>query len=176
VPRPFLLPSAAAVFLALGSLSQAQTPSAPPTPGAEQPAALPIFRATLPGGVYEVAVRQIIAVTSHEYLVDGVARVVEVNIDTTGSLLARFYFVEPAIPTPPAGLGASAIQKAQDLFTQAADKAGQDAWKKVVKNYPTTTHSRTVEYRLQSRDELNKIFAAAEQSFRTQKPGGVKLE
>lgn len=136
----------------------------------------PLFRCTLPGGVYEVAIGAIVAVTSHEYVVDGIARVTEVNIDTTGSLLARFYYIEPNAPAAPANLGAATIQKAQSLMQEAVDRSGQDAWKKVVKNYPTTTHSRTVEYRLTSKDQLNKIFASAEEAFRLGKNTMMKVE
>jgi hypothetical protein len=156
----------------------AQTPAAAPT----QPtptgnnANKALFRCTLPGGVYEVAVGAMIAVTSHEYLVDGVARVVEVNIDTTGSLLARFYFIEPNTPNTPGGLGASTLETAQKLLTEGAEKTGQDVWKKVVKSYPTTTHSRTVEYRLESREQLNKVYAGAEEAFRLNKDTRLKIE
>jgi hypothetical protein len=175
MPRPyhFLFLS---LFLVLSKSAFAQAPAAPtPQVGGAQ-TAVPLFRAQLPGGVYEVAVRSIVSVSSHEYLVDGVARVVEVNIDTTGSILARFYFIEPNAPAAPAGVGAAAVDKAQQLFTQAADKTGMDAWKKVVKNYPTTTHARTVEYRFQSREDLNKVFEAAEEAFRLQRPKTVKVE
>lgn len=137
---------------------------------------MPIFRAQLPGGIYEVSVRNIVSVSIHEYLVDGPVRVVELNIDTQGSVLARFYFLEPNLPNTPGNVGAVAVEKAQQLFTQAAEKSGQDAWKKVIKNYPTTTHARTVEYRVQSRDELNKIFEAAEEAFRLQRNRSVKIE
>lgn len=150
------------------------TPAATPTPAGDK-AALPIFRATLPGGTYEVAVRAIIAVASHEYVVDGIARVTEVNIDTAGSLLARFYYLEPATPTTPLGVGNAAIEKTQQLLQAAAEKSGQDVWKKVVKNYPTTTHARTVEYRLESLDQLNQIYASAEAAFRTQKDTRVTI-
>jgi hypothetical protein len=156
----------------------AQTPApapATPQPGGNQ-SAMPLFRAQLPGGIYEVAVRNIVSVSSHEYLVDGAVRVVEMNIDTLGSILARFYFLEPNIPNTPGNIGTAAIDKAQQLLTQATEKTGQDAWKKVVKNYPTTTHARTVEYRLQSREELNKVFEAAEEAFRLQKTRSVKIE
>jgi hypothetical protein len=154
----------------------AQTPAPPtPQPGASQ-SAIPLFRAQLPGGVYEVAVQHIVSVSTHEYLVDGAVRVVEMNIDTAGSILARFYYLEPNTPKTPGGVGAPALEKAQEIFTQAVDKTGQDAWKKVIKNYPTTTHARTVEYRLQSREELNKVFGAAEEAFRMQKQKSVKIE
>ena len=151
----------------------AQTPNPPATtPNAS---AILLFRAKLPGGTYEVGVRSIVAVTSHEYLVDGIARVTEVNIDTTGSLLARFYFLEPVQPTSPLGLGQATLDKAQELLKQAADKTGQDVWKKVVKNYPTTTHAHTVEYRVVAKEDLNKIYEAAEEAFRLQKNKSITL-
>ena len=152
----------------------AQAPNQPPTTTATT-SNIMLFRAKLPGGTYEVAVRSIVAVTSHEYLVDGIARVTEVNIDTTGSLLARFYFLEPVAPNSPIGIGQATMDKAQELLKQAAEKTGQDVWKKVVKNYPTTTHARTVEYRVVEKADLNKIYAAAEEAFRLQKNNSVTI-
>ena len=166
------------LFLALllAATAAAQTPTATPSPSTPTPSAIPLFKATLPGGTYEVAVKSIISVSQHEYHVDAAARVTEVNIDTTGSILVRFYYIEPAVPNVPSGLGASAVEKAQQLFQQGADKTGIDAWKKVVKNYPTTTHARTVEYRLSTPEDLAKVFKAAEESFRLQKEKSVKIE
>lgn len=168
---------AASLLALLATPLFAQSP-APRNPAPQNPAptALPIFRASLPGGTYEVATRAIVAVTSHEYLVDGIARVTEVNIDTNGSLLARFYYLEPNAPNSPLGIGSAAIEKAQQLLTEGAEKSGQDAWKKVVKNYPTTTHARTVEYRVSSKEELTKLFNAAEEAFRLQRPGSVSVQ
>ena len=152
----------------------AQTPNQPPTTN-ETTSNIMLFRAKLPGGTYEVAVRSIVAVTSHEYLVDGIARVTEVNIDTTGSLLARFYYLEPVQPNSPLGLGQATIDKAQEILKQSAEKTGQDVWKKVVKNYPTTTHARTVEYRLVEKADLNKIYEAAEEAFRLQRNKSITI-
>lgn len=164
------------VLAAISATTLAQTtPAATPTPAGDK-AALPIFRAKLPGGTYEVALRAIIAVASHEYLVDGIARVTEVNIDTAGSLLARFYYLEPVTPNTPLGVGNAAIEQTQRLLKEAADKSGQDVWKKVVKNYPATTHARTVEYRVVSLEQLNKIYEGAESAFRLQKDTRVSIE
>ena len=158
------------------SLAAAQTP-APPAPGAPAGAtAIPIFRATLPGGVYAAEVRNIVSVSTHEYLVDGVARVTEVNVETTGSLLVRFYHLEPHTPPAPASLGSAAVEKAQQLLVQGAEKAGIDAWKKVTKSYPTTTHSRTVEYRLNTKEDAKRIFDAADEAFRLQKSKQITIE
>lgn len=159
------------------STASAQAPAATPTPGANvTTAVLPIFRAKLPGGTYSVAVRSMIAVSIHEYLVDGVARVTEVNIDTSGAMLVRFYFIEPTSPQSPLGIGTGTVEKAQQLFTEAAQKTGQDLWKKVTKSYPLTTHSRTVEYRVDSKEQVNKVFEAAEESFRLQKAKSINVE
>ena len=154
---------------------QTPAPPATPTPTGNN-TVMPMWRCTLPGGNYSVALRSIVSVSTHEYLVDGVARVTEVNIDTTGSLLARFYYIEPAIPNSPLGLGTATLEKAQQLLIEGAERTGQDAWKKVVKNYPTTTHSRTVEYRLTNRDQINAIFASAEEAFRLNKNTTMKVE
>ena len=59
---------------------------------------------------------------------------------------------------------------------QAAEKTGQDVWKKVVKNYPTTTHARTVEYRVVKKEDLNKIYESAEEAFRLQRNKSVTIE
>ncbi len=166
----------ALLFLLAASL-HAQTPATPPSSSPPTgPSALPLFRATLPGGTYETAVKNIVAVSTHEYLVDGAARVTEVNIDTTGSVLLRVYYIEPAAPSVPSGIGAAAVEKAQQYLQQATDKTGVDAWKKVIKTYPTTTHARTVEYRVGAKEDLDKVFKAAEEAFRLQKEKHVKIE
>ena len=171
--RPLFL----ALCCAAASHLHAQTPAATATPAPSgTQTTQPLWRCTLPGGIYEVAVRAIVAVTVHEYLVDGAARVTEVNIDTTGSLLARFYFIEPNTPNAPMGIGGSVIDKAQQLLTEGVERTGQDAWKKVMKSYPTTTHARTVEYRLTSKDQINKIYESAEESFRLNRNKTLKIE
>ena len=148
-------------------LAQANPGAATPVP---QNTAIALWRCQLPGGSYEVALRSIIAVSTHEYLIDGGARVTELNIDTAGSLLARFYYIEPNAPANPVtALGAASIDKAQQLMATAASSTGLDAWQKVIKSYPTTTHAHTVEYRLSSKDQVNALFQSVETAFRTSK-------
>jgi hypothetical protein len=146
-----------------GQPGQAQTPQQ------QQPVQSnrPIWRVNLPGGTYELVVGAILGVSSHEYVVDGAARVTEVNVDTTGQFAVRFYALEPAVVAGPGGIGAATIGKVQSLMTEAAERSGTDAWKKVMKSYPTTTHQRTVEYRVGSKESLNKIFSSASRSLRT---------
>lgn len=115
-----------------------------------------------------MALRSIISVSSHEYVVDAAVRVTEVNVDTNGSMVVRFYYLEPMKPTTPSGIGQSAIDRAQDLTKELAGRVGVDqVWQKVVKNYPTTTHARTIEYRLETKDQLTKLFTSVEHAWRT---------
>jgi hypothetical protein len=140
------------------------------TPGQTSPSgtatAIMMWRCNLPGGSYSVALRSVVSVSSHEYLVDGVARVTEVNIDTTGNALVRFYYIEPTTPTSPIGLGNATIDKAKELFQKGAEMSGQDVWQKVIKNYPTTTHAHTIEYRVTDKETLQRLYTSAEAALR----------
>ena len=129
----------------LVALGQAASPTPPVA------TRIPLWRCDLQGGVYEVALRSIVSISTHEYVADGVARVTEMNIDTNGNMAVRFYYLEPITPTTPGGIGQSALDRAQALAQQAAGRVNADQiWEKVVKNYPTSTHAHTVEYRLES--------------------------
>ena len=135
----------------------------------------PLWKCTVPGGSYQVLVSAILSVSTHEYVVDGAARVTEVNLDTSGQFALRFYYIEPAVTAGPGGLGAATLGKVQSILTDAAERSGSDSWKKVVKSYPVTTHARTVEYRVGSKDSLTKIFTSASNSQATGKADSVTI-
>jgi hypothetical protein len=91
------------------------------------------------------------------------------NIDTAGNVEARFYFLEPIVPSSPVGIGQSALDRVQELANEASARLNPGdtpPWEKVVKSYPTTTHAHTVEYRMDSKDDLQTLFNSAEQAFR----------
>jgi hypothetical protein len=160
-------------FLALtvSALGQAPTPSPASTPELRN-----IWRCDLPGGTYEVATRAIISVSRHEYVVDGVARVTEVNVDTQGNMAVRFYYIEPNTAKAPLGVGQSALDRVSDLAKEAAQRAGGgDVWKRVIKSYPTTTHAHTIEYRVESDEELKKIFTSVQNAFESGHGETLKL-
>ena len=134
-----------------------------------------VWRAELPGGTYIVRLNSITSLSMHEYVVDNSARVSEVNIGTTGSELVRFYFIEPNIPQMPNGIGQSSADVVEDRVKDIAARAKvDDVWMKVSKNYPTTTHARTVEYRISSKDVLTKLFKHAENAWLTGDGGTFK--
>lgn len=163
----------ALLLLALPLHAQRNTP--PPTPPQGTPSATPtptnilMWRCNLQGGSYSVALRAIVSVSSHEYLIDGGVRVTEVNIDTTGNALARFYYLDSPQVNTPSNIGAATIQKTQELLQEGAERSGQDVWKKVVKTYPTTTHAHTIEYRVADKNTLTQLYESAESALRLNK-------
>ena len=171
----------AALFCASPSLSVAQraapaASAAPSTATSSRPDAL--WRCELPGGIYLVALRSIVSISSHEYVVDGLARVTEVNVATASTVEARFYFLEP-LPTSAASTGPGASLQALQQHVQeltAAHPEVEAVWQKVVKNYPTTTHAHTVEYRLNSKSDLESLYESLEQSWTTGKGVNFKIE
>lgn len=169
--RPLLL---SILFTASAFAQGTATPT--PSPTATANATRNLWTCTLPGGTYQVLVSAILSVSIHEYVVDGAARVTEVNVDTSGQFAVRFYFLEPAIVAGPGGLGAATIGKVQSMITEAGERSGTDAWKKVVKSYPTTTHARTIEFRVNSRESLAKIFTSAANCQATGRPEKVTLQ
>jgi len=135
------------------------------------------WRCELPGGVYMVNLASVASVSTHEYVVDGMARVTEFTIGTNGAVVARFYYIEPMVPKSPIGLGQSVIDKVQEKATEAAERTDvEQVWQKVVKNYPTTTHAHTVEYRLDSLAQVTKLEKSIEDALRNNKDATVQLK
>ncbi|MDQ3197876.1 MAG: hypothetical protein M3Q46_01590 [Verrucomicrobiota bacterium] len=152
------------VLLLVSVSVRAQTPS--PSPSATPVPQLAYWRCELPGGTYEVAIRSIVSVSSHEYIVDGAARVNELNIDTQGNMAVRFYYIEPIAAKSPVGVGQSAIDRISDLAKEAGQRVDPDkVWERVVKTYPTTTHAHSIEYRVESEDQLKQILSSAQGAF-----------
>lgn len=136
------------------------------------------WRCELPGGIYMVNMTTLASVSTHEYVVDGAARVTELTVATNSAVVARFYFLEPMVPkSPVGGLGQSLIDKVQQRSEEAAGRAGlEEVWKKVVKNYPLTTHAHTVEYRLDSIDQVKKVQKSLEEAWRANRDTQFKVQ
>ncbi len=166
-----LLPAQGFGQRATPGASPAQSPASTSRPDA-------FWRCELPGGVYLVALRSVVSISSHEYVVDGLARVTEVNIATASTVEARFYYLEPAAANASSSTSAATLQmlqqRVQDL--SASHPEVDAVWQKVVKNYPTTTHAHTVEYRLNSKGDLQSLYDSLEQSWTTGKGVNFKLE
>lgn len=163
-----VLPLLAAAF----AVAQAQEPA--PTPNQRQPWLT--WDASFPGGgEYWVRLDTVTSVSIHDYVLDGAVLVTEVNIATTGSELARFYYVEVNKPSTPGGVGQSVMNIAEEKGKDLLTRAGQDdAVSRVMKNYPTTTHAHTVEYRLKTKDSLRKLFESVRDAVKNRKSASFK--
>ncbi|MGH8047228.1 MAG: hypothetical protein ACREKL_08275 [Chthoniobacterales bacterium] len=119
-----------------------------------------LWKAELPGGSYLVARNAISAVSTQQYVLDGVARVTEVNVTTNGNFHPRFYFLEMIDVNAP--INAPGAQTATDLAIaagkEAVDQVVPDSATKVVKNYPATTHAGTIEFRMPSAASVQKLY------------------
>jgi hypothetical protein len=161
--------AAFAIGLPLAETMAQQTASTP------EPQRREIWRAELPGGTYIVLLSAVSCVSLHEYVVDSAARVLEVNIATSGSELARFYHIEPYPPKPPSAAGQRAVDSIENKAKQlSAGLETGDLRGKVLKNYPTTTHAHTVEYRLVDRESVGKLFKSIEDSWLNGRSGSFK--
>ncbi|MDZ4401658.1 hypothetical protein [Prosthecobacter sp.] len=124
----------------------------------------------LQGGNYIVRCNSIIALSKHEYISDGVARVVEVNLTLNSAQVIRFYFLEPVKVEGSSMItaGQQALDRARGAVEQAAGRVSNTLTEpKVVKNYPASTHAHTVEFVLKEEAKLNALFGSLERSLRT---------
>jgi hypothetical protein len=157
--------------------ASAQTPTPAPATGTTSSRPDALWQCTLPGGVYLVALRSIASISSHEYVVDGAARVTEVTVATNSSVEARFYYLEPVVPNTAVPGSATASDAAQQHLSDVASQAGTEpVWMKVVKNYPTTTHAHTVEYRLTTKENLQQLYQNLAQAWTTGKGASLTTE
>ncbi len=118
------------------------------------------WQANLPGGHYMVALDRISSVSRHSYVLDGAVLVDEVTVDTVGQALARFYFLQPVTAAAPGNAAAQLTQRGKELLEQAGRSAGTDVHNMVMKKYPDTTHSKTIEYRLLSEQQLSGLYGS----------------
>jgi hypothetical protein len=129
------------------------------------------WQASVGGGHYMVALERISSVSRHKYLLDGTIIVDEVTVDALGQSLARFYFLRPvtdAVTGNAAGNAASRIvERGRDIIDRAADEAGTDIQNMVVKKFPETTHAHTIEFRVQSEQELGGLYGSVRTAWET---------
>lgn len=123
-----------------------------------------IWGTALPEGEYLVAIDSILSISKHEYIVDGAAKVTEVNIATSSPVVVRYYYLDIITPETPGSVGKSVINRVTELAKEAAGKTPVSELK-VIKNYPHSTHAKTVEFRIGSSEELEAIYQSARKAF-----------
>lgn len=156
-------------------LSAASALAQQPTPTPAPPRA-PYWSADLPGGKFLVALDAVTSLSQSTYIVDGNARVTEVSVGTVGSVQGRFYYIEAYVPQSPLVSGQAQIDKLKDKVDEVMDRVSEDDPNTLVmKNYPTTTHAHTVEFRVNTLANLGKLYSSLESALRNRKEGKFKL-
>jgi hypothetical protein len=76
------------------------------------------------------------------------------------------------------GVGQSAVDLVKAKTEEAAAKVAGDTslWKKVSKVYPATTHAHTVEYRVSSKEQLQRLMTSVEKAWSTNQGEEIKLD
>jgi hypothetical protein len=116
------------------------------------------WQVSVAGGDYMVALDRISSISKHTYVIDGGLRVTEVVIDTNGNSLVRFYYIIPVSEDSGSTVGAGLTSRAQELLNKAGERTGVNGNTVVAKQYPTTTHAKTVEFRISDEGNLNKLY------------------
>lgn len=181
---PLLILSAVIVAggLTCFGLAQAPAPAAPAAPASDrvkdEETKNGWWDCTLPGGNYTIALGKITSVSIHEYVVKSPsqtpgavplpARVWEVNIATDAAVVPRFYYVEAAVDGGQSSAVKTGLDRLNDLANKGAERTGTvKFWQMVQKDYPLSTHAHTVEFRLESRDDLSRLFGSVKRAWQT---------
>lgn len=120
------------------------------------------WEARLPGGNYLVSLRTISSVSMHTYMIDAGLKVTEVVVDTTGNSLARFYYI---IPVTANGPGAGLTTRGKELIDNLGKKVDVAASSTVVKQYPLTTHAKTVEFAIADEKSIQALYSSVKSSW-----------
>lgn len=148
---------ALALVLVSGSFTNGQAQTT--TPDGNEEGIAGFWEVVTAQGRFVVRLDQIASVTEHEYLIDGALRVYECTVDTNGSQTARFYYLEPVTDSASVTSGSATLERLKGLADKATNKVGMgDVDTIVTKNYPTTTHAKTSEFRFQNRETITQIY------------------
>jgi len=124
------------------------------------------WEATLPSGEYIVALDRISAVSKHSYVVGKSFIVHEVNVQTLGSGLVRFYTFDTIGSDSQLNIAKNLADRGKNLLSTGGKRAGVDITTMVEKEYPLTTHSKTIEYKLFNNDDLEQLFRSLKRAWR----------
>jgi len=168
IARCCLLSGLAALMLASPCFAQ-NAPAQPPAAGQPAPEDSPrrFWQATLPGGHYMVALDRITSISQQTYLLDGAVVVHEIDVDTVGQALARFYFLEPV--KSPSSAANQIIERGREILEKEGERSGTDVATMVVKKYPETTHAKCLEYRLERAEDLDALYKSLREAWESGK-------
>lgn len=123
------------------------------------------WEAKLPGGSYMVSLSRISSISMSTYHVTG-AVVHEVDVETMGAALTRFYAIEALGESNGSNVASNLIERAKSIGQEAGDKVNVNPDTTVTKEYPITTHAKTIEFRVVDKADLNEIYKSLSRSWK----------
>lgn len=122
------------------------------------------------GGELMIAVDRIAAISKTQYVLDGGLLVDEVVIETTGGqALNRIYSVRPVTDAMASNTASKIIDRVRDVANERGNRLGTNLHEMVEKNYPTTSHARTVEFRVVDPQDLDILYSSLKDTWITGK-------
>lgn len=133
-----------------------------------------IWVATCGGGQFMLGLGSIVSLAKQVYVLDGSAVISEVTVDSTGNALARFYYIEPITEGSNFKSINTANERIAELTERAVQRMGGNATQltkdnTVFKQYPTTSHAKTIEFRLSSASDLDALYESVTKAWRSGK-------
>ena len=160
----------------LGARGQSRPAQNPPAAAPQNPPRTSgpnLIALCLPGGKIAIDLKTITAIGLHSYTVDSTSRVWELTVDNGGNSLLRIYSVATISPSePPLDMVKIELESLAETVSKAV---GVDVWAKVQKNYPTSTHAKTVEYRVKTVKELLQLRKLLFKAWTSGSPGRIEL-
>lgn len=124
-----------------------------------QPGIAGFWEVVTANGRFMARLDKISSASQHEYFIDGAVKVYEVTVETDGGQTGRFYYLESVAEGSSVTTGSATINRLKDIANKVSDKAGTgDIDTIVTKHYPDTTHAKTSEYRLKSKETIGQIY------------------
>ncbi len=111
----------------------------------------------VPGGSYMGTIDRISSVSIHSYILAGFL-IHEVDVEISGAALARFYTIDVVGSKSEANI-------AKNLIDCGGNRAEVDPTT-TAKKTPQTTHSKTIEYKLSSKQDLDQLYNSLKRAFK----------
>jgi hypothetical protein len=128
------------------------------------------WQCNIKGNEIMIAVDRIAAISKTQYVLDGGLIVDEVVIESTGGqALNRIYCVRPVTDTMGTNTAKKIVDRVREVATDRSGRLGSNLHEMVEKNYPLTTHARTVELRVMEPQDLDVLYASVKNTWITGK-------
>ena len=152
--------SVLALFVCAAAPLSAQSKKGAAVPSTDDYNQSQFWIGNFPEGQYVVHLSRIVAVAQHKYILDSTCMVYEVTLITLGNTPTKFYYLETLGQNSGINAIRNVTDRAKELGAGAVNRAtggSIDPDTTVAKAY---TNTNTVEFRIATLEQLNKMYAS----------------